>query len=257
MPPLSTFHSPDSRSLALADSWKHSDFPAGTVKPKDAARPTRQPRRSRHLRDITPGLLAATRRWPRPRPARRAGAARGALQRTRRVFAPSPHVFTPPTFIFNGLNQITPPSCAAASSSSCAPFGHCVAFEPSSCDTHATLDHPRRFRRLSHGRTPKSAVYVTVLQVTQTIRAARLTPSIAASRGDVDGGGGASGGGRGKDGGHLGGGAYGGEVNSCGREGSVGGSGESGPSGVQPRSVPRASRVRSVSASARSAYWIR
>ena len=57
MPPLSTFHSPDSRSLALADSWKHSDFPAGTVKPKDAARPTRQPRRSRHLRDITPGLV--------------------------------------------------------------------------------------------------------------------------------------------------------------------------------------------------------
>ena len=52
MPPLSTFHSPDSRSLALADSWKHSDLPAGTVKPKDAARPTRQPRRSRHLCDI-------------------------------------------------------------------------------------------------------------------------------------------------------------------------------------------------------------
>ena len=173
------------------------------------------------------------------------------------VFAPSPDLFSPPTFIFNGLNQITPPSCAAASSSSCAPFGHCVlvAFEPSSCDTHATLDHPRRFRRLSHGRTPKSAVYVTVLQVTQTIRAARLTPSIAASRGDVDGGGGASCGGRGKDGGHLGGGAN--EVNSCGREGSVGGGGESGPSGVQPRSVPRASRVRSMSASARSAYWIR
>ena len=155
------------------------------------------------------------------------------------------------------LSHITPPSCAAASSSPCAPFGHCVAFEPSSCDTHATLDHPRRFRRLSHGPTPKSAVYVTVLQVTQTIRAARLTPSIAASRGDVDEGGGASGGGRGKDGGHLGGGANGGEVNSCGREGSVGGDGESGPSGVQPRSVPRASRVRSVSASARSAYWIR
>ena len=177
------------------------------------------------------------------------------------VFAPSPHLFTPPTFIFNGLNQITPPSCAAASSSSCAPFGHCVAFEsmfePSSCDTHATLDHPRRFRRLSHGRTPKNAVYVTVLQVTQTIRAARLTPSIAASRGDVDGGGAAFGGGRGKDGGHLGGGANGGEVNSCGREGSVGGGGEPGPSGAQPRSVPRASRVRSVSASARSAYWVR
>ena len=185
------------------------------------------------------------------------------------MWAPSGHLFSRfPPFIFD-LNQITPPSCAAASSSSCAPFGHCVAFEPSSCDTHATLDHPRRFRRLSHGPTPKSAVYVTVLQVTQTIRAARLTPSIAASRGDVDGGGAAFGGGRGKDGGHLGnggrgkdgghlgGGANGGEVNSCGREGGVGGGGESGPSGAQPRSVPRASRVRSVSASARSAYWVR
>ncbi len=161
---------------------------------------------------------------------------------------------TPPTFIFNGLNQITPPSCAAASSSSCAPFGQCVAFEPSSCDTHATLDHPRRFRRLSHEPTPTKTA---VLQVTPTIRAARSTPSISASRVGIDGGGGASGGGRGKDGGHLGGGANGGEVNNCGREGSVGGDGESGPSGVQPRSVPRASRVRSVSASARSAYWIR
>ena len=136
---------------------------------------------------------------------RRAGGPRGGQFSGRkrhfmRVFATSLHLFTPLTFIFNRLNQITPPSCAAA---------------------HATLDHPRRFRRLSHGPTPKSAVYVTVLQVTQTIRAARLTPSIAASRGDVDEGGGASGGGRGKDGGHLGGGANGGEVNSCGREGSV------------------------------------
>eukprot|EP00964_Phaeocystis_antarctica_P049426 scaffold28661_cov41-Phaeocystis_antarctica.AAC.3 len=52
MPPLSTFHSPLSLSLAFADSWKHSDLPAGTVKPKDAARPTRQPRRRRHLCDI-------------------------------------------------------------------------------------------------------------------------------------------------------------------------------------------------------------
>ena len=235
MPPLSTFHSPDSRSLALADSWKHSDFPAGTVKPKDAARPTRQPRRSRHLRDITPGCWRRRSDGP---PTRRAGGPRGGQFSGRkrhfmRVFATSLHLFTPLTFIFNRLNQITPPSCAAA---------------------HATLDHPRRFRRLSHGPTPKSAVYVTVLQVTQTIRAARLTPSIAASRGDVDEGGGASGGGRGKDGGHLGGGANGGEVNSCGGEGGGGGGGESGPSGAQPRSVPRASRVRSVSASARSAY---
>ena len=49
MPPLSTFHSPLNLSLALADSWKHSDLPAGTVKPKDAAWPTRQPAKSQHL----------------------------------------------------------------------------------------------------------------------------------------------------------------------------------------------------------------
>ena len=59
MPPLSTFHSPDSRSLALADSWKHSTSPAGTVKPKDAARPTRQARTSRHLCDMPPPACVA------------------------------------------------------------------------------------------------------------------------------------------------------------------------------------------------------
>ena len=107
MPPLSTFHSPDSRSLALADSWKHSDFPAGTVKPKDAARPTRQPRRSRHLRDITPGLVGGGgapmghRRAPRWR--REGGSsadARALLQRFRPL---SPPFHPSPTFIFNCL----------------------------------------------------------------------------------------------------------------------------------------------------------
>ena len=181
-----------------------------------------------------------------------------------------------------------PPSRTAAIWFSCAPFGHCVTFGPSSCDTHATFDHPRRFRHLSHDPTPSNS---EVLQMKPTIRAVGLTPSVSAGRGGADGGapggcgggGGASGGGHGGNGGHLGGGGNGGhlggggnggggrEVNSGGREGgseggagygggdggTIGDDGDSGPSGVQPRNVSRASRVRLVSASVRSEYWIR
>ena len=180
-----------------------------------------------------------------------------------------------------------PPSRTAAIWFSCAPFGHCVAFGPSSCDTHAMFDHPRRLRHLSHDPTPTNSA---VLQMKPTIRAVRLTPSVSVGRGGADGGaagcgggGGASGGGHdGGNGSHLGGSGNGGggrEVNSGGRKGgseggvgygggdgsgdggggggATGDDGDSGPSGVQPRNVSRASRVRLVSASVRSEYWIR
>ena len=49
MPPDSTFQSPLSLSLALASSWKHSDLPAGTVKPKHATRVAEQMSRNTRM----------------------------------------------------------------------------------------------------------------------------------------------------------------------------------------------------------------
>ena len=149
----------------------------------------------------------------------------------------------------------TPPSSAAASSSACAPFGHRVALAPSSCDTRATLDHPRRFRHLSHDPTPTNSA------VKPTIRAASSAPTVSAARGssvwgwEVNGSGWEGGGAGGPGGGGGSGGATG-----AGRKGGVGGDGGdggSGPSGVQPRSVARTSPVSFVSASVWSEYWVR